>query len=75
MNNLFSGLEYVRCYIDGILCITKGDWDNHLTKLDEVLQRLKDSGMKVNASKTFFGKEQLDYLGYTISKKGISPVG
>ena len=74
MNNLFSGLEYVRCYIDDILCITKGDWDNHLTKLDEVLQRLKDSGMKVNASKTFFGKEQLDYLGYTISKKGISPI-
>jgi len=57
MNNLFSGLEYVRCYIDDILCITKSNWNNHLNKLDEVLQRLKDAGMKVNASKTFFGKE------------------
>ena len=31
MTNLFSGLEYVRCYIDDILCITKGNWDDHLT--------------------------------------------
>ena len=30
--------------------------------------------MKVSVSKTFFGKEQLDYLGYTISKKRISPI-
>ena len=30
--------------------------------------------MKVNASKTFFRKEQLDYPGYTISEKGISPI-
>ena len=67
MNNLFAGLEHVQCYIEDILCITKGDWDNHLTRLNEVLQRLKNSGMKVNASKTFFGTEQLDYLGYIIS--------
>ena len=30
---------------------------------------MKDAGMKVNTIKTFFGKEQLDYLGYTISKQ------
>ena len=74
MNNLFAGLEYVRCYIDDILCITKGSWQNHLDKLDTVLQQLEDAGMKVNASKSSFAKETLDYLGYTISQKGIKPI-
>ena len=74
MSNIFAGLEYVQCYIDDILCITKGDWNEHLEKLDEVLQRLKDAGMKVNATKSSFTRESLEYLGYTISKKGISPI-
>ena len=30
--------------------------------------------MKVNASKSSFAKETLDYLGYTISQKGIKPI-
>ena len=74
MNNLFAGLEYVQCYINNILCITKGDWQNHLEKLDIILQKLKDAGMKVNASKSLFAKTELDYLGYTISQKGIKPI-
>ena len=74
MNNLFAGLQHVRCYIDDILCITKGTWQDHLDKLDQVFQRLSDAGMKVNASKSSFAKEQLDYLGYTISQKGIKPI-
>ena len=74
MNNLFVGLEHVRVYINDILCITKGTWEEHLTKLDEVLQRLSDAGMKVNASKSSFAREKLDFLGYSISQKGISPI-
>ena len=74
MNNLFVGLEHVRVYIDDILCITKGTWQDHVTKLDQVLQRLQDAGMKVNATKSSFAREKLDYLGYTISQKGIAPI-
>ena len=56
INSLFIGLEYVRCYIDNTLCITKGDWQNHLDKLGIVLQKLKDAGMKVNASKSLYAE-------------------
>ena len=73
MTSLMSGLEFVRAYIDDLLCITKGDWDDHLDKLDKVFQRLQDAGLKVNANKSFFGQFELEYLGYWITRKGIQP--
>eukprot|EP00957_Ditylum_brightwellii_P128309 9786568-Ditylum_brightwellii.AAC.1 len=46
MGDLFSDLEHVRAYIDGLLVITKGTWEDHLAKLDEVLTRLSKAGLK-----------------------------
>jgi transposase InsO family protein len=74
MNTLMGDLEYVRAYIDDILCLTSGDFEDHLDKLDEVLQRLKDAGLKVNAKKSFFGRTELEYLGYWITRDGIQPL-
>ena len=54
MFNLFADLEFVRTYIDDLLIVTKGDLEDHLEKLDAVLQRLKRAGLKVNANKSFF---------------------
>ena len=74
VNNIFSDLEYVRAYIDDILCLTKGDFKDRLDKLEIIFQRLQHSGLKVNAKKSFFGRSELKYLGYWITKKGIQPV-
>ena len=74
MGTLMQDLEYVRAYIDDLLIITKGNWDDHLSKLEEVLKRLQKSGLKVNARKSFFGKGELEYLGYWITRDGIQPV-
>ena len=30
MNELFDGLDFVRAYIDDLLCLTKGDFSDHL---------------------------------------------
>jgi hypothetical protein len=73
MTSLMAGLEFVRAYIDDLLCITKGDWDDHLEKLEEVFRRLQSAGLKVNAKKSFFGQFELKYLGYWITRKGIQP--
>ena len=54
MSTLMAGLEFVRAYIDDLLCITKSDWDDHLEKLEEVFKRLQNVGLKVNAKKSFF---------------------
>ncbi len=74
MSSLMRGLEFVRTYIDDILCLTCGTWDDHLNKLETVLQRLCDAGLKVNAKKSFFGRPELEYLGYWITRNGIQPI-
>jgi hypothetical protein len=74
MSTLFSDLEFIRTYIDDLLVITKSDWHDHLRHLDIVFKRLRDAGLKVNARKSFFGKEELEYLGYWIMRAGIQPI-
>ena len=74
MSELMEGLEFVRAYIDDLLCITNGDFGDHLEKLELVFQRLQKAGLKVNAKKSFFGKHELEYLGYWITREGIQPL-
>ena len=74
MSDLMAGLEYVRACIDDILVTTKGDWNDHLEKLDKVLQRLGEAGLQVNAEKSFFGKTETEYLGFWITRDGVRPV-
>ena len=59
MSELMNDLEYVRTYIDDVIAITTGDWDDHLDKLEEILIRLRDAGLKVNAKKSSFGRHEL----------------
>ena len=37
MNKLFAGFEYVHAYIDDLLIITKGSFEDHVKHLDTVL--------------------------------------
>ena len=74
MSELMDGLEFVRCYIDDLLCLTKGNFDDHLDKLEHVFRRLKEAGLKVNAKKSFFARTELEYLGYWITRDGIQPL-
>jgi hypothetical protein len=74
IGNLLADLEYVRTYIDDCLIITKGSWQDHLQKLEEVLRRLQDAGLKVNATKSFFGRPEVEYLGYWVTRDGIQPL-
>eukprot|EP00957_Ditylum_brightwellii_P180632 13759589-Ditylum_brightwellii.AAC.1 len=46
MGDLFADLENARAYIDNLLVLTKGSWENHLANLDEVLTRLTKAGLK-----------------------------
>jgi hypothetical protein len=54
MMDLMKTLEYIRAYIDDLLVITRGTLEDHLDILREVLRRLRDVGLKVNAAKSFF---------------------
>ena len=74
MCELFHGLDHVRAYIDDLLCLTKGDFKDHLEKLEMIFSRLTTAGLKVNANKSFFGRAELEYLGYWITRDGIQPL-
>jgi hypothetical protein len=73
MMNLMEPLEYVRAYIDDLLVITRGTLEDHLEKLREVLRRLREAGLKVNASKSFFCTHEIEYFGYILTREGIKP--
>jgi hypothetical protein len=73
MMNLMEALEYVRAYIDDLLVITRGNLEDHLDKLREVLRRLREAGLKVNAAKSFFCTHEIEYLGYILTRGGIKP--
>ncbi len=64
MMDLMEALEYVRPYIDGLLVITRGTLEDHLEKQREVLRRLHEAGLIVNAVKSFFCTHEIEYLGY-----------
>ena len=74
MSELFEGLEFVRTYIDDLLCLTKGNFEDHLEKLERILYRLQQAGLKVNGNKSFFAKTELEYLGYWITRQGMKPL-
>jgi len=74
MSELVDGLALVRTCIDDLLCLTKGTFSDHLEKAELVLQRLQKAGLKVNVTKSFFARSQLECLGCWIARAGIKPV-
>ena len=69
MNELFIGLEYVRPYIDDLLIISNGNFEDHVNKVKIVLKKLKVAGFKIIADKLFFAKHNLVYLGFKITRQ------
>ena len=74
MNELFHDLEYVRAYIDDLLIISNSSFQDHLNKVKIVLNKLKAAGFKINAEKSFFARDSLEYLGFLITREGIMPL-
>ena len=73
-SSLCAQLDFVRDYIDDLLVITKDSFDDHLTKLEQLLQLLKDAGLKCNVAKCTFAQHEIEYLGYMLTREGIKPL-
>ena len=48
---LFNGLEYFRAYIDDLLIISNGNFEDHLYKKNIDVTKLKAAGFIINADK------------------------
>ena len=73
LGTMFADLEYVLVHIDDIIIIGTEDFDSHLEQIEEVLARLKDKGFQVNPLKSFWGKKEVEYLGFVLTRDGIKP--
>ena len=49
------------------------DWFDQLEKLEITLKNLKDNGLKFNIEKQSFGKTEIEYLGFWVTRNGIQP--
>ena len=68
------GLDFARAYIDDLLVLSIGTFEDHLEKVEVVLTRLLEAGFKVNISKSDLARTELDYQDYWITRDGIKPL-
>jgi hypothetical protein len=73
MSELMKSSEFVRAYLDDLLCISKLSLEDHLEKLEVVLRQLHDAGLKNNAAKSTFCALEIEHLGYALTRDGIKP--
>ncbi len=59
--------------MDDLLIITRETLDEQLQKMETVLTRLRDAGLKVNAAKSLFCAHEIEYLGNILPREGIKP--
>ena len=73
LSEIMASVPHVYVFIDDILIVGKGTYEEHLQQVDKVLTILLNYGMQVNPLKSFWAQSEVNYLGYVISKEGIRP--
>ncbi len=73
MSDLMRSLEYVQTYVDDLLIITSGSYDDQIANLQVVLQWLQKAGLRINTTKSNFCQHEIEYLGYALTQEGIRP--
>ena len=63
--------QFLLVYLDDLLVNSKA-FDEHLNHLGSLLQRIIDTGLKLQLEKCQFLRRQVHYLGHTISAGGVS---
>ena len=72
MSTVLVGLVPETClvYIDDIIVMGRS-FEEHLTNLGKVLQRLREAGLKLKPQKCYFLKDRVEYLGHIVSAEGV----
>ncbi|UYV61070.1 K02A2.6-like, partial [Cordylochernes scorpioides] len=74
IDNLLKGLKWTicLCYLDDIIVFSDG-FEEHLRRLQLVLNCLKKAGLCLNSKKCKFGAKTITVLGHEVSENGIRP--
>ena len=68
-------LKNTYCFFDDILIVSKRSEKEHKHFILNFLKRLDEENLRINLPKCHFSKLKIDWLGYHISRSGISPLG
>lgn len=72
VDKLFGDLKpQIFCYLDDII-VTTSDFESHIHLLEEVFRRLKNAGITLKQEKCKFCRDELEYLGFRVSRDGLS---
>lgn len=73
LDDVFNDLyPQVYHYVDDFIIMTE-TFDEHIRVLSEVARRLNDAQLTISAEKSKFCHQQLTFLGYILSEKGLQP--
>ena len=72
MELIMAGLSYevALVYLDDIIIFGRS-FEEHLNRLDFVLGRLKNAGLKIKGSKCRFFQEKIHFLRHIVSNQGV----
>ena len=71
MEQLTQNLRGVAVYFDDIL-VSGDNAKDHLMNLRALFKRLEEKGLRCNREKCVFAQVSIDYLGHTLSSRGIA---
>ena len=74
MDQVLGDLRWLEClcYLDDILIFGK-TFEQHLERLERVLQAIGDAGLTLNPKKCVFGTRCVKFLGHLIDAEGVHP--
>ena len=73
MEKILQGLKGVACFLDDVL-IAGRSYQETLSRLNEVLQRLNSWNIRLNRAKCQLMLKSVKYLGVEVSAEGVKPV-
>ena len=74
IDKTLEGIHSKFAFLDDILVITKRSIRDHEKELDKILKRLDNEGLAINLQKCEFAKNIIEWLGFTKTPSGITPL-
>ena len=74
MDRVLADLHWETClfYLDNII-VFSSTWEEHLARLRQVLERLRQAILKLGAEKCTFAGKEVSYLGHRVAEEGLLP--
>ena len=74
MDRVLDGLAWSTClyYLDDVIVFST-TWEEHLRRLRQVFQRLRDANLKLSPGKCHLAQGEVTYLGHRVNHEGLQP--